>query len=331
MGGCYSANARVIGEERIPNGDYPAPLRKVASAVKLDRDGRIPMILGSHARDVHEDYNIGREVGRGLFGVTRIAIQRGTGTEFACKTISKKSKSSSQYDSMIREMQILNHLQDAEDMVARLFEAYEHSDCIHLILHFCEGGTLYSRVTEGSSNGMGRPMPEREAARILEFIVRIVDTLHAKRVMHRDIKLENFMFDTASANSRLLAIDFGLATFFEPGQRFSEIVGSAYYVAPEVLCNDYGPECDVWSIGVILYMMLSGEPPFFDVSEKGICDKVLKGEYRLEGRVWNDISLPAKNLIRRILEQDPAKRITCRQILEHEWMTTMLGLVEKEE
>ncbi|CAI5954599.1 unnamed protein product [Closterium sp. NIES-64] len=121
----------------------------------------------------------------------------------------------------------------------------------------------------------------------------------------------------------LKLLDFGLSTWHKSadGQRLTEIAGTAYYVAPEVLRKQYGSECDVWSMGVILYMMLTGSPPFWDVSEEAICSAVLAGHYDMVSVPWLSISPAAKDLVRRMLQTDPAKRITALEILEHEWIS----------
>ncbi|CAI5504424.1 unnamed protein product [Closterium sp. Naga37s-1] len=172
-----------------------------------------------------------------------------------------------------------------------------------------KGGMLYDGIkAEGSYS-------EQQAAGMVRQIVQAVQYMHGRGVMHRDLKLENFLLLHPGDDAPLMAIDFGLSTFFEPGQRFKEVVGSAYYVAPEVLRRDYGSECDVWSIGVITYMLLCGTPPFWDVSEEGICEAVLKGEYEMSSPPWPAISQQAKHLVGRMLDSDAARRITTQEIL----------------
>ena len=203
-------------------------------------------------------------------------------------------------------------------------------------------------------------LSEADAAERLSQVAKDIAYMHSRGVMHRDIKLENIMFadpeDTAksigscdsgdssihrgipsssstssisstcssvesfSLNRKIKLVDFGLAINVEEGERFKELVGSAYYVAPEVLKKDYGAECDVWSMGVLLYMMLSGRPPFWAPSEDGVCAAVLKGEYDLQSGLWRDVSDEAKHLLRRMMEVDPKKRITAAEILEHPWV-----------
>ncbi|KAL5701368.1 non-specific serine/threonine protein kinase [Ranunculus cassubicifolius] len=139
-------------------------------------------------------------------------------------------------------------------------------------------------------------------------------------VMHRDLKPENFLLLTKDEGATLKATDFGLSVFIEEGKVYRDIVGSAYYVAPEVLRRSYGKEIDIWSAGVILYILLSGVPPFWAETEKGIFDAILQGDIDFESAPWPAISRSAKDLVRKMLTQDPRKRITSAQVLEHPWI-----------
>ncbi|CAI5950410.1 unnamed protein product [Closterium sp. NIES-64] len=231
----------------------------------------------------------GKELGRGLYGITYMARHCKSQQHFACKTIAKRHLSPTSCANVAREAAILAHLSTGQAGIATLIDQYEDATCVHFILQFCRGGMLYDGVkAEGSYS-------EQWAASMVRQIVQAVQYMHERGVVHRDLKLENFLLLHQGDDAPLMAIDFGLSTFFQPGQRFKEVVGSAYYVAPEVLRRDYGSECDVWSIGVITYMLLCGTPPFWDVSEEGICEAVLKGEYEMSSAPWPAISKQAKH------------------------------------
>ncbi|CAI5932590.1 unnamed protein product [Closterium sp. NIES-65] len=416
-------------------------------------------LLGQPFRAVEEDYEIGKELGRGLYGITYMARHRQTQQHFACKTITKRHLSPTSCANVAREAAILAHLSTGHAGIATLIDQYEDATCVHFILQLCTGvqegwhvgwvgwcdGMVCSIVfsttglpaqadhsfmeclpfpspspplplpfpspspplplpfpspspplppptpsppppqvgKEGRRRGgrveaiFGLPaslpashavrhmtgerqvwehltggkesisaaspafpasLPfftggmlydgikaegsysEQRAAGMVRQIVQAVQYMHERGVVHRDLKLENFLLLHSGENASLMAIDFGLSTFFQPGQRFKDVVGSAYYVAPEVLRRHYGSECDVWSVGVITYMLLCGTPPFWDVSEEGICEAVLKGEYEMSSAPWPAISQQARHLVGRMLESDAAKRITTQEILEHEWV-----------
>jgi calcium-dependent protein kinase len=161
---------------------------------------------------------------------------------------------------------------------------------------------------------------ERAAATVLRSIVDVVRLCHASGVIHRDLKPENFLFADESEGAQLKVIDFGLSVFFTPGQRFTEVVGSAYYMAPEVLRRSYGPEVDVWSAGVILYILLCGVPPFWGDNDEKIAQAVLRGAIDFGREPWPRVSATAKDLVRGMLDPNPATRPTARQVLDHPWL-----------
>lgn len=139
-------------------------------------------------------------------------------------------------------------------------------------------------------------------------------------VMHRDLKPENFLLLSKDEDSPLKATDFGLSMFFKPGDVFKDLVGSAYYVAPEVLRRNYGAEADIWSAGVILYILLSGVPPFWGENEQRIFDAILRGHIDFTSDPWPSISSSAKDLVKRMLRADPKERLSAVQVLGHAWM-----------
>lgn len=155
---------------------------------------------------------------------------------------------------------------------------------------------------------------------MIRTIVSVVAHCHNMGVIHRDLKPENFLLQTPKDDSPVLCTDFGLSVFFKPGEKFKDIVGSAYYVAPEVLKRNYGPEADIWSCGVILYILLSGMPPFWGDSENDIFKSILRGQLDFATAPWPSISEEAKACVARMLEMNPKKRATAAEILTDPWM-----------
>jgi calcium-dependent protein kinase len=207
--------------------------------------------------DVKSTYTIGKELGRGQFGVTSLCTHKATGERFACKTISKRKLSTKEdIEDVRREVQIMYHL-SGQPGVVELKGAYEDKSSVHLVMELCAGGELFDRIIAKGH------YTERAAASLLRTIVEIVHTCHAMGVIHRDLKPENFLLVSKDANAPLKATDFGLSVFFKEGEVFRDIVGSAYYIAPEVLKRSYGPEADIWSVGVIVYILLCGVPHFW--------------------------------------------------------------------
>lgn len=133
--------------------------------------------------------------------------------------------------------------------------------------------------------------------------------------MHRDMKPENLLLDKDESNPKIKIIDFGTSSRFEKDKTLNQKFGTPYYIAPEVLKKNYNEKCDVWSCGVILYIILCGYPPFNGANDKQIIEAVIKGRYTLDEPEWDDVSLEAKDLIKRLLEYDPAKRISAEEAL----------------
>ncbi|KAK0600170.1 hypothetical protein LWI29_012451 [Acer saccharum] len=271
-------------------------------------------ILGKPFEDVKSHYTLGKELGRGQFGVTHLCTENSTGKKFACKSISKrKLVTKNDKDDIKREIQIMQHMSGQPNIV-EFKGAYEDRQSVHLVMELCAGGELFDRIIAKGH------YTERAAASICRSIVNVVHICHFMGVMHRDLKPENFLLSSKDENALLKATDFGLSVFIEEGKVYRDIVGSAYYVAPEVLRRRYGKEMDIWSAGVIFYILLSGVPPFWAESEKGIFDAILQGDIDFDTQPWPTISTSAKDLVRRMLTQDPKKRITSAQVLEHPWM-----------
>ena len=212
-----------------------------------------------------------------------------------------------------REISILHHLGDHPNVV-ELIDAYEGSKHIYIVMELCKGGELFDRIVAKSHYS------EKEAASTFRTMMRTVAHCHNLGVIHRDLKPENFVLKTTADDSPIKAIDFGLSTYFEPAQHFHDIVGSAYYVAPEVLRRNYSNEADIWSAGVILYILLAGVPPFWAQSEQAIFDEVLKGKYDLKSDPWGKISEGAKDVVRKMLVSNPKDRATAQEILNHPWV-----------
>lgn len=268
----------------------------------------------THRTRISDKYILGRELGRGEFGVTYLCTDRETKELFACKSISKKKlRTAVDVEDVRREVAIMSTLPEHPNIV-KLRATYEDNEAVHLVMELCEGGELFDRIVARGHYS------ERAAAGIAKTVAEVVKMCHENGVIHRDLKPENFLFANKKENSALKAIDFGLSVFFKPGQKFSEIVGSPYYMAPEVLKRNYGPEVDIWSAGVILYILLCGVPPFWAETEQGVALSILRGVIDFKREPWPQISENAKSLVKQMLEPDPKKRLTSQQVLEHPWI-----------
>ncbi|XP_073146347.1 calcium-dependent protein kinase 8-like [Henckelia pumila] len=264
--------------------------------------------------NISERYDLGRELGRGEFGITYLCTELETGEKYACKSISKKKlRTSVDIEDVRREVEIMKHMPKHPNIVT-LKDTYEDDTAVNIIMELCEGGELFDRIVARGH------YTERAAAAVMKTIVEVVQMCHRHGVIHRDLKPENFLFANKKETAPIKAIDFGLSVFFKHGERFNEIVGSPYYMAPEVLKRNYGPEVDVWSAGVILYILLCGVPPFWAETEQGVAQAIIRSVVDFKRDPWPKVSDNAKDLVKKMLDPDSSRRLTAQQVLEHPWL-----------
>ncbi|MED6106193.1 Calcium-dependent protein kinase 25 [Stylosanthes scabra] len=275
---------------------------------------RADSVLPRQTGHIKEYFHLGAELGHGQYGTTFLCVEKATGIKYACKSIAKvKLLTDDDVDDVRREIQIMHHLAGSPNVVS-IKGAYEDAVAVHLVMELCAGGELFDRIIERGH------YTEKKAAKLARTIVSVLEACHSLGVMHRDLKPENFLFVDVHEDSNLKAIDFGMSAFFKPGDKFTDMVGSPYYIAPEVLCKHYGPEADVWSAGVMIYILLCGFPPFWGESEQEIFREVLNGDLDFSSDPWPSISESAKDLVRNMLVRDPRKRITAHEVLCHPWI-----------
>lgn len=290
-----------------------------AGAVKTKEKGEnLPpgnWILPTYANtDCWKDYEPGNILGKGTFGTTYLALKKGTSQKVAVKVISKRKLTSpEEIEDVKREVQIMHHLAGHPNVVC-LSNVYEDKSNVCLVMEVCSGGELFDAIVKKGC------YTEKDAASLIRIIVGVVAHCHNMNVIHRDLKPENFLLSDKTPNAQLKATDFGLSSFFQEGQIFTDIVGSAYYVAPEVLRRAYSKEADIWSCGVMLYILLCGYPPFHGDNEKKIFEAVVSKPLDFQSDPWPKVSEDAKDCVRRMLVRDPKRRSTAIQILQHPWM-----------
>ncbi|KAL2339564.1 hypothetical protein Fmac_007504 [Flemingia macrophylla] len=260
-------------------------------------------------------FELGKEVGRGHFGHTCWAKgKKGDlkGQSVAVKIISKaKMTSAIAIEDVRREVKMLKALSGHRNLV-KFYDAFEDVNNVYIVM---EGGRY----------------PEDDAKAILVQILDVVAFCHLQGVVHRDLKPENFLFVSKDEDSVMKVIDFGLSDFVRPEQRLNDIVGSAYYVAPEVLHRSYSVEGDLWSIGVISYILLCGSRPFWARTESGIFRSVLRANPNFDDSPWPSISPEAKDFVKRLLNKDHRKRMTAAQALGiFHWKALAKALTEDE-
>mmetsp|Transcript_18592 Transcript_18592/g.56153 ORF Transcript_18592/g.56153 Transcript_18592/m.56153 type:complete len:489 (-) Transcript_18592:1324-2790(-) len=278
-----------------------------------------------------EKYELAEQVGKGSFGIVHAAINRKTGERVAIKTMAKRFGPDGYLDQMfvrrvLHEVDILQHLGCSLN-VAYCFGAFEESSCVGLVLEMCEGGELWSRIKADHS--------ERDAARLVREILRTVAQCHSRNVIIRDVKPDNFLFLSDDDQSGMRAIDFGLAEYCEPGQYLSDKAGTVIYIAPEVLRSNYTLSADVWSVGIIAYLLLTGRLPFGGEDGQEVSDlfltkqtfsnrdvfrAVLYSPLDFDSPPWDRLSGDAKDLVHSLLQRDADMRPTALEALHHPWL-----------
>mmetsp|Transcript_1066 Transcript_1066/g.2121 ORF Transcript_1066/g.2121 Transcript_1066/m.2121 type:complete len:423 (-) Transcript_1066:34-1302(-) len=262
-----------------------------------------------------------RVIGTGQHGTVRECVDRATGQRYAVKSICK-SDPTVKPGGLAREIMLLQEMKHCN--IVQLVDVYEDADYVHLVTDLCTGGELFDKICEKSSNrdNGAACFAEDEAARIMYQILTAVSYMHKRGIVHRDIKPENILFETTDEDSPIKIIDFGLSRKHYGGQEppMTSVVGTPYYIAPEVLRKKYDKSCDLWSVGVIAYILLCGYPPFNGANNDQTHRRVLRGRYYFPAEDWKDVSIEAMDFIHRMLQMDPRKRMTVKQALNHPWI-----------
>jgi calcium-dependent protein kinase len=261
-----------------------------------------------------ENYSMVKRLGEGSYGVVWKVKHLLTGHDRAMKKINKSTKTKKETEQEImNEIEILRKMDHPH--IVKIFEFFNTPEGYFLITEFCTKGELFQEVSDKA------PFSEFIAAHIMFQIFSAVNYCHNLNIIHRDLKPENILVESINSNGtyNLKIIDFGTAKIYEKNKAEKKVIGSSYYIAPEVLNKDYNEKCDIWSCGVILYILLSGRAPFSGDNDNAILNKIKKGTYDLKRTPFNRTSLEAKDLIRKLLEKNPKRRISAGEVLKHSW------------
>ena len=228
----------------------------------------------------------------------------------------KMSLGSEEEEALINEINVVKSLDHPNIM--KVYEFFNKDNCLYIISELLSGGELLDKINE---NGY---LNEDVSAFLMKQIFSAVDFCHQKGIIHRDLKPENILIESEEeANKEFFTIkiiDFGTSGKLKNGEMFNLTVGTPLYVSPEVLKNKYNEKCDIWSCGVIMFMMLSGQPPFKGGSDAEIYQSVKEGKYNFDNEKWDEISNDAKDLINHLLIKDINKRYSAKQALSHPWI-----------
>lgn len=262
---------------------------------------------------VEDKYYLKELLGTGAFSVVRVAESKERpGQLNAVKIIDKKALKGKE-DSLENEIKVLRRLKHHN--IVQLLETFEDKTKVYLIMELVTGGELFDRIVEKGS------YTEKDAAGLIRQVLEAVHYMHEQGVVHRDLKPENLLYYSQDEESKIMISDFGLSKMEDSGI-MATACGTPGYVAPEVLAQKpYGKAVDVWSIGVISYILLCGYPPFYDENDANLFAQILKGEFEFDSPYWDEISDSAKDFIRQMMCVNVDKRFSCKQALGHPWIS----------
>jgi len=259
-------------------------------------------------------------VGKGAFGEVRRAVHKKTNMTRAVKIIYKESTDKEEQEKLINEVNVVKTLDHANIM--KVLEFFQDEHHFYIVSEFYNGGELFDRIISMKN------FTEKMAAATIKQILSAVSYCHSHNIVHRDLKPENVLYESKKEDAQLKVIDFGTSKQFDANSKMNQKFGTAYYIAPEVLKRKYNEKCDVWSCGVILYILLCGYPPFNGDNDKIIMDKVALGKYDFHHEEWKGVSEDAKKFIRKLMELDVPNRYSALQALDDPWLKKVLGQQE---
>ena len=264
-----------------------------------------------------DNYDVIRQLGKGGYAKVYEVQNKKTKEIRACKHLSKLSiKNIEKFE---REIDILRKADHPN--IIKLYEIFESRHSFYLIMEECRGGEVFDRIIEHIQSK--EMYSEKDAANILRQVLSAVEYCHNNGIAHRDLKPENLLYLNQGPEEKnpIKVIDFGLSQVISPDKKLKTKVGTAYYVSPEILRGSYSEKCDIWSAGVILYILLSGDPPFNGPSDISIYKKIMEMTFDFPEKKWANISNEAKDLIKHMISPEN-ERFSARQVMEHPWMQT---------
>ena len=299
---------------------------KNTSSIKLEKISSINLFenpikykAGSLLQDIRKIYKFRDNLGGGHFGKVRLGYRRNEKPPpfYAIKSISKRNLTDKDLEDLIKEVDIISCLDHPN--IIKFYETYHDKFYFHIVMELCKGKEVFDRIVED-----GR-IKEKKVCMVIMKVLHAISYCHSRGVTHRDLKPENILFETLDSESEIKLIDFGLSRKVFNDEKMHTILGTPYYVAPEVLQGEYDEKCDIWSIGALTYIMLCGDPPFKGNSNHDIFNKILREDVKFSSKKWEEISDDAKNFVKNCLIKIPDKRPNAIQCLNNLWFKDILN------
>lgn len=263
--------------------------------------------------EIEKQYEFKSELGRGAFSIVYLTTHKATGQHYAVKVINKKDLGKDYEKNLKMEVDILKKVNHSN--IIALKELFDTPEKLYLIMELVTGGELFDKIVEKGS------YTEDEASQLVRKIVSAVDYLHNLGIVHRDLKPENLLLKRADNDLEIAIADFGLSKIVGQQMMMQTACGTPSYVAPEVLnASGYGKEVDMWSIGVITYILLCGFPPFYGDTVPEIFEQIMEANFDYPEEYWGSVSKEAKDFINKLLVVDSDRRMSAVDALRHPWL-----------
>jgi calcium-dependent protein kinase len=271
--------------------------------------------VGSLYYDIRDIYSFQEVIGSGFYGKVRVAYKKVHPDKlYAIKSIKKSKLTEKDLMKLFREVDILSSLNHQN--IIKFHETYQDSQYFHIVMDLCSGKELLELIEKGGH------LSEDKVCKIVFKVLSSISYCHKMNIVHRDLKPENIVFVDNSIDSDIRLIDFGLSCRFKEGCKLKSILGTPYYIAPEILKGSYDEKCDIWSIGAITFLMLTGHPPFQGDSTINIFKSIVNKTINFS-LYENFFSEDALDFLKMCLRKDPKNRLTSQEALKHKWFTSI--------
>ena len=268
-------------------------------------------------KDIFEKYEIKEKIGNGRYGLIKLATNKKTGENFAVKIMSKKEMNSTDLELVRNEIEILKICQ--HPYIIKFIEHFENTNYIFIIMEYCKGGDLIQYYKKKNFN-----ISEQRISEIMHQLCLAIKYIHSYGVAHRDLKLDNILLIEDNENSTIRLCDFGFSKIVGPSEKCDEPYGSLCYTAPEIIDHlPYNKQVDLWSIGIINYILCCGKFPFYDKDTNKLMDKIVENDIDFDFENFNNYSKEMKDFIYKLLKKEPEKRMNVVEALKHSWFKKM--------